>query len=59
VVIGAVAGVLGLAGHSAAADYGYVRGHNCPRCGTLRLEIYRRGPGRHHTHRCGQTTWHH
>jgi len=59
--MGAVAGLLGLPALAHGRDYGFRRSHNCPRCGTLRLNVDRMnypGPG-YHQHRCGSTTWHH
>ena len=34
-------------------------GHNCPNCGRVQTVIYSAGPGRYHTHRCGNTLWYH
>jgi len=61
-LFGALAGLFGAASHAGAADYGYHRGHNCPRCSRVVLEVWRMNyprPG-FHTHRCGRsTTWYH
>lgn len=54
----ALVGLFGLPAAARAATYH--AGHNCPRCGRQVLAIWRFGPGRFHTHRCGTTTyWYH
>ena len=61
-IFGALAGLFGFASHAGAADYGYWKSHNCPRCGRLVLAINRQNyprPG-FHQHLCGRTTsWYH
>ena len=59
--LGAVLGVLCYAAPSWAANYGYHRGHNCPRCGNVVTRI-NSFAGRYHWHRCGSspgTFWFH
>jgi hypothetical protein len=55
----AVAGLFGLPRAARAAQYH--PGHNCPRCGTLVLRVWRMNypyPGRH-MHHHGSTYWYH
>jgi hypothetical protein len=57
----ALAGFFGLAGLASAQSARpiYHPGHSCPNCGRHQAVVYRRGPGRHHQHKCGRTIWYH
>jgi ribosomal protein S27AE len=56
-ILGALVSLLGVPRGARAAAYH--RGHDCPRCGNVVFRVYASGPGRYHTHRCGNTYWYH